>query len=180
MVNYVEMLHNYRNLVAKVDELCRNIRSEYGDYITCREGCSGCCRHISLFPVEAVALAAALHDLSPEMSARIRKPAASPSGEACPLLNNGRCLLYEYRPIICRTHGFPLLACREGEKSLDFYPNNFKGVASFTATAVLNLDLLNTTLASINAVFVASCDESTLLSKDRISLADALLLELHS
>ena len=180
MVNYVPMLHNYRSLVAKVDELCRGIRSEYGDFIICREGCAGCCRHISLFPVEAAALAVALHESSPGKSAHIRKLAGAASADACPLLENGRCLLYEYRPIICRTHGFPLLTSREGEKALDFCPNNFKGVASFTATAVLNLDLLNATLAAINAVFVASCDESTLLPKDRLSLAAALLLELHS
>ena len=180
MLNYVEMLHNYRSLVAKVDELCRGIHSEYGDSIFCREGCDSCCRHISLFPVEAVALAAALHELSPEKSDQIRKLAGAASAEACPLLNNGRCLLYEYRPIICRTHGLPLLTNREGEKALDFCPSNFKGIASFTATAVLNLDILNATLASINAVFVTSFDESTPLPKERLSMADALLLDLYS
>ena len=177
MVNYVERLHNYRNLLAKVNELCSRIRSEYGDVIFCMEGCDGCCRHISLFPVEAVALAAALQEFSPEECAHIRKLARASSAEACPLLENGRCLLYAYRPIICRTHGFPMLAGREGEKALDFCPKNFKGVASFNATAVLNLDLLNATLASINAVFISSCERDPCKSKERFSIAEALLLD---
>jgi uncharacterized protein len=178
MLTLMESLGNYRNLVAKVDEHLSRISIEYGDLISCRKGCDGCCRHISLFPVEAVAMAASLREFSPAKSAHIRKLARTACAGACPLLENGSCLLYAYRPIICRTHGFPLLTDREGEKSLDFCPKNFKDVASFSASAVMNLDLLNTTLASINALFIASCDIYPCLPKNRLSVADALLLDL--
>src|SRR5690242_10266243 len=101
----VENLRNYRNLVARVDELCRRIAAEYGEYLTCGEGCDDCCRHVSLFPVEAVALAAALGGLPADQAARIRELArAASAADACPLLEDGRCLLYAARPIICRTH----------------------------------------------------------------------------
>jgi len=178
MATEMETLVNYRNLVAKVDELCRRIVLEYGDLISCRKGCDGCCRHITLFPVEAVALAAALREISPEKSAQIRQLARAASPEACPLLKNGCCLLYAFRPIICRTHGLPLITDREGEKALDFCPKNFSGISSFPAADILNLELLNATLAVINGVFTASCVISPLLRKDRLSIAEALLLDL--
>lgn len=178
MMNVMESMQNYRDLVARVDELCRRILMEYGETVFCREGCDGCCRHISLFAVEAVALAGALSALPARQGARIRKMARTASGAAaCPLLENGRCLLYEARPIICRTHGFPLLADREGEREIDFCPKNFRGITSFPAEAVLNLDLLNTTLAAINAVFIASRGDCTPPDQERISIAEALQLE---
>ncbi|HEX2768520.1 MAG TPA: YkgJ family cysteine cluster protein [Geobacteraceae bacterium] len=178
MVNVMESLQNYRNLVARVDALCLRILMAYGETVFCREGCDGCCRHISLFAVEAVALAGALSALPARQSTRIRNMAHAASGAAaCPLLENGRCLLYEARPIICRTHGFPLFADRGGEREIDFCPKNFTGITSFPADAVLDLDLLNTTLAAINAVFIASCGDFIPPEQERISIAEALRLE---
>jgi hypothetical protein len=172
----LENLRNYRNLVARVDELCRRIAAEYGDYLACGEGCDGCCRHVSLFPVEAVALAVALGGLPAGEAAHIRELArAASTTDACPLLENGRCLLYAARPIICRTHGMPLLI-QEGEKRIDFCPKNFRGVASIPAAAVINLDLLNATLAAINAVFSTSRRGSAGPEQHRLSIAEALFL----
>jgi len=179
MVNVVESLQNYRNLVARVDGLCRRILVEYGETVFCREGCDDCCRHISLFPVEAMALVGALSALPADQSARIRSLARAASGAfICPLLEKGRCLLYDARPLICRTHGFPLLAERGGKREIDFCPKNFSGISTFPSDAVLNLDLLNITLAAINAVFIASRSDCISPEQERISIAEALQLEL--
>jgi Fe-S-cluster containining protein len=177
METEMETLLNYRKLVAKVDELCHRIINEYGDLISCCKGCDGCCRHISIFPVEAFALATALRQSTAAEAARIRKLACSASAQGCPLLYKGICLLYQARPIICRSHGFPILAGLEGEKILDFCPKNFTGVASFSADAILDLDLLNATLSAINRVFVVSSDENIWHGKERLSIAEALLLD---
>src|SRR6266536_2373649 len=88
----IPSLDNYRDLLARVDILCDQISQEFGTYLACRAGCAGCCRHISLFPVEAVALATALRRLPAEEAAAIRARAdgASPDG-GCPRLDNGLC-----------------------------------------------------------------------------------------
>lgn len=172
-------LDNYRDLLARVDNLCRTITGEFAAQLACRPGCAGCCRHISLFPVEAVALAVALGRLPVEQAATIRARAggASPDGP-CPLLANGLCLLYEARPIICRTHGLPLLTALEGKRSVDFCPLNFRGLDSLPGSAVIDLDRLNTTLAAINALFVAEFFSGATAGKERLSIAEALRLEL--
>jgi uncharacterized protein len=178
MPNIMESLQNYRNLVARIDALCSRIVMKYEETLFCREGCDDCCRHISVFPVEAFALALAIYDLPAGEALRIRNRAHAAMGAvACPLLENGRCLLYKARPIICRTHGFPLLSERGGGKVIDYCPKNFIGITSFPADAILNLELLNTTLAAINRVFISSCGDYPLSEQKRISIAEALQLE---
>jgi hypothetical protein len=166
---------NYRDLQEKVDQICREIEADFGPCLSCHAGCDGCCRHLSLFPIEAAALAAALNDLPGDQAERIRRRArgASPEGP-CPLLENGVCLLYSARPIICRTHGLPLLTLRDGNRTIDFCPLNFRGISSLPGKAVIDLDRLNTTLAAINALFIAELPETASPEKDRLTIAEAL------
>jgi len=169
------LLHNYRELRERVDRICREIETEFGAHLSCREGCDSCCRHLSLFPVEATALAAAVDELPPARAEHIRARArrATPDGP-CPLLDGGSCLLYAARPLICLTHGLPLLAELDGAKSVDFCPLNFKGITSLPGNAVIDLDRLNTALAAINALFVAEAHADTPPEQDRITIAEAL------
>jgi Fe-S-cluster containining protein len=179
MLITMENLHNYRTLVAKVDALCRKVVTEFDEHLSCRPGCDGCCRHLSLFPVEGVALAMALQELPAVEVEHIRKLASdtTPNGH-CPLLQKGLCLLYPARPIICRSHGLPVLVIQDGTKRIDYCPQNFRGVPDIPAGAVINLELLNTTLASINALFIASSAPASLPLGTRLTIAEALLIEL--
>ncbi len=180
MDNLGASLENYYNLVSRVDELCRRMADYYAKRLACREGCDECCRHITLFPVEAVALASALRVLPLAEVLRIREMAASVvDGAPCPLIEKGRCLLYTARPVICRTHGFPVVFQREGDRIVDFCPKNFHGMSTFSASFVLDLDLLNATLTAINAVFLDSNRNISQFQRERLSIAEALLLEIN-
>ncbi len=172
------LLHNYRTLVTRVDELCRRITDEFGPYLVCGPGCSGCCRHLTLSWVEGFALAEAVQALPATAADAIRNRARSASATSpCPLLADGLCLLYAARPIICRTHGLPLLAtATEGTRRVDFCPENFRGLATLPGSAVIDLDQLNTTLAAVNALFVAERFVGTAPATERIPMAEALLL----
>jgi uncharacterized protein len=171
----LESLRNYRNLVAKVDEKCRRIVSAFPGEIACREGCADCCRHISVFPVEGVALAVAGRENAAFLRERTR--AATPGG-LCPLLENERCLLYAARPLICRTHGLPIHAIREGRGIVDFCSRNFRRVSSLPGEAVISVDHLNAALSTINRLFVAEYYGGS-SAPGRITVAEALLLEIR-
>jgi hypothetical protein len=172
------ILGNYLELRLKVDELCSFVDSNFGDSICCRKGCYSCCRHISIFPVEAYAIRTALNDSHMKRSEQIKRLAQDASEERCPLLHQGVCLLYEARPIICRTHGYPLLTELDVEKTLDHCPLNFNGITNFPAKTIINMDLVNITLAAINSVFCTSDSITLSIRKERLTIAQALLLDL--
>jgi len=174
-----QLLRNYYSLQHKVDELCRQITGEFAEYIACHPGCDGCCRDISVFWVEAAAMATALRELSPPRIAEIRSRVSAGIPEAgCPLLRNGRCDLYEARPVICRTHGLPLLTLQDREKTVDFCPMNFCGISSIPGRAVIDLSRLNTMLVSVNTLFTSEFFNAGPPDNERLTISEALLLEL--
>jgi len=95
--------------------------------------------------------------------------------EVCPLLIDKECILYGARPIICRTHGFPIYIEKEGEGLVDFCPKNFKDVTSFSRDALLNLEQLNILLTAINTQFLESIETENPLP-DRIPISQALFM----
>ncbi len=177
--NNSELLYNYSALVDKVDSLCREIILASGDAIACRKGCDGCCRQFSVFPVEAFSIACAVATLDPAQAHMIRDRALSlRDGDDCPLLDHGCCLLYDHRPIICRTHGLPILI-RNGETpTVDFCPRNYRNVESIEGRCIIDLDRLNDTLAAINSIFIKEWFGCRLPFSDRLSIAEAVLLEI--
>lgn len=173
---YNEKLNNYHLLAKQVDELCRRIGEEFGSSIACRRGCDDCCRHLSLFPVEGAMLAAAVAGLPAAEAEQVRRRArASRPDGPCPLLEDGACLLYEARPLICRTHGMPLLATGENGRSIDFCPRNFQGTTSLPGRAVIDIDRLNETLSAVNTLFVTETCGDRNRAGERITIAEALL-----
>lgn len=178
MPNMPKYLENYHQLVERADTLCRSIQTALGDRITCAEGCSDCCTSITLFPVEAVALNSALNCLPDEIADAIRKHVAEhASGERCPLLEHRRCLLYHARPIICRTHGLPILYNHDDERRVDCCPRNDLGNESLPGSSVIDLERLNALLVAINALFISQTE--TAAFPERISIADALAIKLN-
>lgn len=166
-------LENYLALVERVDALCARTVDRFAAHLACRAGCDACCRHLSVFAVEAQALREALKGLSGEAAALAREAAANAAPDApCPLLHDGLCLLYLARPIICRTHGLPLLLLRDGAGSIDFCPENFQGLPSIPGSAVINLDRLNAMLATINALYL-----QTFPGPERLTIAQTLTLQ---
>jgi len=165
-------LENYLALVSRVDELCCRTAESFAAQISCRAGCDACCRHLSIFAVEAATVRQALSGLAKEDAALVRRTAESAlPGDPCPLLHEGLCLLYQARPIICRTHGLPLLLKRDGADCIDFCPENFQDLPSIPGNAVIDLERLNTMLAAINALYLRAFP-----GPERLTMAQALTL----
>jgi Fe-S-cluster containining protein len=167
------VLDNYRHLVARIDALCHGIEEALAGHITCSEGCSSCCTSITLFPVEAAALAATLEELPDDEAESIRRHVAEyADGERCPLLEQHRCLLYAVRPIICRTHGLPILYTEEQERKIDYCPLNLTESDSLFGSAIIDLDKLNTLLVAVNSLFLFKSDAPDM--PERMTIAEAL------
>ncbi len=174
-----QLLVDYRQLVAKVDAHVTAVGEACADQLACRPGCDSCCRHLTVTAVEAISLARALQALPAAEGAVLRERAGTAAdGDACPLLAGGLCLLYAARPLICRTHGLPLLVEDEAGRRVDFCPQNFTGAASLPAALVLDLERLNTLLALINRQFLGRLQAAGLELPERLSLAAALALQL--
>jgi len=177
----LEALRDYQELIRDVDQRCDQIRQAYGNYIACKKGCPGnCCRrHITVFPIEAAALARDLRHLSQERASHIQgKARRSTSFGPCPLLEDGACLMYDSRAIICRTHGYPILSEYKGHRSVGFCHKNFKNLPAIAADRIIELAPLNKRLAGLNRRFVNEFG-GRLPPADRFSVADALLMDVQ-
>jgi len=148
-------LENYHRLLDKVDQLCEGITMLLGDALTCHTGCSSCCIAISVFPVEAAALIAAAGKLPTEQYQQLKQQLSFPvTGDRCPLLVNDLCLLYQARPVICRTHGLPILITEESGRRMDVCPLNCKGMERIPGEALIDLERLNSLLVSVNVLYL--------------------------
>ena len=167
------LLDNYRQLVIKIDALCQGIEAALGGQIICSAGCSSCCTAITIFPVEAAALQDALDALPVHESEAIRQHVMQHTdGERCPLLSHHRCLLYASRPIICRTHGLPIVYSEEGQHKSDCCPLNLNETGSLPGSSTVDLDKLTTLLVAVNSLFMSQADVIEPL--ERLTICEAI------
>jgi len=168
-------LMDYHRLVARVDGMVQRIRRKYDAHIACHKGCACGCRNLSVLPIEALSLSDAVQDLPEGLKAKILKRASTASFWDCPLLQAGACSLYAFRPIICRTHGYPLLTYYQGRPSIGYCRHNFKNIPIIPPDALIDLEKVNSTLRVINASAVAEPVQRLKLP-DRLSISEAILL----
>ena len=116
--NRPSVTDEYRALVDKVDAFTRAVATRRADDLRCAAGCSSCCHAwLSVNRVEAEVLRRALAALAPalreEVRARgMRELAREARGEGTArwalLDEQGRCSVYDSRPLVCRTQGHAL------------------------------------------------------------------------
>ena len=173
----MQALRDYRKLIADLDQCCRRIVSRHKDQIACTKGCAGnCCRiHISVYPVEAVSIAMALQKLAPDLRRRIQHKARhTNSFGPCPLIEDGACLMYDARAVICRTHGLPILTEYRGHRTIGFCEKNFQHLSPIPEDDAINLAHLNSALAAVNQGFISHFPDRG-PPDSRFSLSEALL-----
>ncbi len=147
----------------------------------CGPGCESCCHvRIGVFTVEAAPIRDALARLAttdPALRTRVRHQADDPEhAERCALLVDGRCSVYDARPLICRSHGLPIAAADPGDPAaplrLDHCPLNFRDEAPPRAS-ILRLEAVNQPLSLLATLWsnTDAADRSPAEST-RIDLAD--------
>ncbi|UQA57611.1 YkgJ family cysteine cluster protein [Polyangium aurulentum] len=168
-------------LFAKVDAFFARARARHGEAITCRAGCDDCCRRrFSVTALEADAIREVLSRLGEDQRRALARRAEGGDPGVCPALDpDGRCAVYEARPLICRTHGLPIrFPSAKGARALpvlDACPKNFEGqsIGSLDPSTVLDQQTLSTVLAALDA---AHADDLGKARGERVDIA-ALLLE---
>jgi uncharacterized protein len=173
------MSDEYRALVHKVSAFCDATAERYRADMRCGPGCSSCCHAwLSVCEVERAALQAGIEALPrakrAELAARGRNEQARERNHEpeprCALLDqDGRCAVYEHRPLVCRTQGLPLrypngvipeAAVRERLASGDVTccPLNFEASVP-PATGVLDAERVDQLLGLVNLRFAGSPDK---------------------
>ncbi|MFI4913290.1 MAG: YkgJ family cysteine cluster protein [Sedimentisphaeraceae bacterium JB056] len=139
--------------------------------MVCRRGCSDCCVNLSVFPVEFYSIL--------DYVGREKIALEFSHERACGFLDqHGACSIYSYRPIICRTHGLPIVFHEEqnGEMvgNVSFCELNFKDIDEtfiFDKFNTLNIDSLNDELFAVNLEFIKNNSELGFDLTSRIPLA---------
>lgn len=90
-------IRKLRRLYRAMEEISAVI----APYVACRAGCTSCCHYaVHLYPLEA--------ELIEKRTAHKRLAFPAPAGDfhglPCPFLAQGRCGIYEDRPMSCRQH----------------------------------------------------------------------------
>jgi hypothetical protein len=108
---------DYEAVREKVDAFTSGTAERRRADLACRAGCEACCHvELEVSDVEAEAIRESLAALAPDVRSRLDERARRPSEGACVMLENGRCVVYAARPLVCRTQGHAL---RYPEGTLD-------------------------------------------------------------
>ncbi len=145
-----DSFNEYILFLEKLDRLCAGVNSYFSENIKCRPGCSDCCMAgLELFPVEAFCISQHIttHQSTPHKTDR------------CVFLKDSMCTIYEYRPVVCRTQGLPLVYRDEESDSfeLSVCEKNFTESdisESIDLNHVIDMDRINTILAAQNINFL--------------------------
>jgi uncharacterized protein len=135
-------------LRRRVDDHFAAAKARSPDELRCAPGCDSCCQAgLGVFGIEVDRIRAALLELGardPGMRARVRAQAmAAQTRDRCVLLVDGRCSVYADRPMLCRSHGLPVIGPDAEVRGCAL---NFTGAEPPAAT-VLELQAVDAPLA---------------------------------
>lgn len=165
MEKYFEQYLLLRN---KIDSLSKKLEVKHSKYMKCKAGCDMCCMDYSVFPLE-------FHSILKDLESYDSKPQINKNGleEDCIFLNKHKCAIYKSRPIICRTHGLPLLFMNDGGNwELSACELNFTefDIGSFSKENTFPQDIFNSKLFVLNQNFINKFKEKKYTEFDLIPI----------
>lgn len=139
-----EIKTSYLELIADTDNLMTKlIGDRFRDTLQCRPGCTECCVHFSILPLEAALIRQRIKESQPTKPLKV---------ESCPLLKENCCSIYDIRPLICRTQGLPIAYVDEGSNCIEVSACrlNFPDDHQFEKEDLLFIDQFNSRLVELN------------------------------
>lgn len=148
----ISLFKKYKAIRNEIDSKYNELSSEHHDYMNCKKGCSSCCMNFSVLPIEYDFITNHIQDFD---NKRIQ---ITENEDSCAFLDNQNCLIYEHRPIICRTHGLPLLFMDEEGVNwqLSFCELNFEDfdLDEFSEENTYPQDVYNSKLYMLNKEYI--------------------------
>lgn len=153
-----EALAHLRALASKVDGFFDRVQGQHGADLVCSSGCNDCCHvRLTITSVEAQVIADHWSSLPLHTRQVLAQRATEQSDGLCVALgDDGRCSIYEARPLVCRSHGLPLRLRQEGRLPIiDACFRNFteKGPGAVAPDNILDQQTLSTALLAVDAAF---------------------------
>ena len=132
---------------AKIDEVTK----KHEKYLSCKKGCTYCCMNISVLPIEFYAIG--------KMLKKSKKKIKLNRHKRCAFLQDCLCMIYQFRPMLCRTHGLPLSHRDSHDPSrinVSICDLNFVDkTPKFKLDNTLDMDEVNLELYRLNEKFIA-------------------------
>lgn len=151
-----KLLKEYLDLRNEVDERCKDLWKMHSGEMQCESGCASCCQSFRILPVEYYSIKGAIENKNPEVN-------TDATDKECRFLVDNKCSIYEHRPVICRTHGYPFSRLNEEVEAYEvsFCPLNFKdyNFENFNYDNLFPEDEYNSKLFVLNKKFIAELQE---------------------
>lgn len=148
----------YKKIRNTIDGISDKLSNQFNPHMQCRKGCDLCCMDYSILPVE-------FHFIQNELikeEIQIDDTVQNDKKNGCIFLKNHACTIYNHRPVICRTHGLPLLYTNDDyEWELSTCELNFRQFSyeNFTPENTFPQDKFNSKLFILNKEFIAEFKE---------------------
>jgi Fe-S-cluster containining protein len=162
----------YLSLRNKIESHSAKLAKEHSKQMLCKKGCSMCCMDYSIFPIEFYFIVNDFKEKEIEF-----KSLSESNEDVCAFLENQVCSMYEQRPIICRTHGLPLLFMNDNSEwelsacELNFTEFDF---GEFTLDNTFPQDKFNSKLFMLNKEFIAGFQDKKYGEMDLIPIKELL------
>lgn len=103
-------MSRYPELAAKVDAFFARVQARHRAEMACDSGCSHCCHtRLTITGVEAQAIVDEIATWPTQRREQLSTNVTTAAADRCTALDaGGRCLIYQVRPIVCRSHGAPI------------------------------------------------------------------------
>ena len=163
-----QLLTSYHTLCKYCDETFAATFTALEAHMRCAKGCASCCILETVTPLEAFVLECFLQQHP------VPTPGSQPQDNACIFLHENACAIYAVRPIICRTHGLPLLYPKRGD--IEVCPLNFTDfdLNTLEPTSFLDAEQITDNLMRLNLAFCMLTGQAK-HAEERITLGSLLL-----
>jgi uncharacterized protein len=140
----------------------------------CKRGCAKCCVHgLTLLPLEADYI---------RKNVSLKNVVSNTKKSECVFLKNDVCQIYQHRPVLCRTQGYPLLYRDDNSDKVgvSYCDLNFKKIKDgfkFDGQRIINMNKVNTILYAINLEYLKSIGKIDELRAARVPMKELLNLD---